>query len=152
VKEAAPPGRIRRGDRIALTASSRGIDNQGLILKTVAEAIRELGGEPFVVPSMGSHGGATDEGQARLLDEVFGINEQTIGCPVLSSMKVVELGRTPEHQLPVYVDEHVAGADGILVIAREKAHTDYHGPYESGLFKMITIGMGKRAQAESVHA
>jgi hypothetical protein len=75
-----------------------------------------------------------------------------MGCPILSSMKVVELGRTPEHGLPVYVDEHVARADGILVVNRVKEHTDFHGPYESGLMKMMTIGLGKRAEAESVHA
>lgn len=152
VDAAAPAGRIKQGQRIAITAGSRGVANIPLVLKTVVEVVRERGGEPFLFPSMGSHGGATDQGQAELLDRVFGISEKTMGCPVLSSMEVVELGRTPEHDVPVYVDEHVAKADGILVVNRVKAHTDFHGPHESGLFKMITIGMGKRAQAESVHA
>jgi hypothetical protein len=144
--------KIRKGARIALTAGSRGVDNIACVLKTTADVIREWGGEPFIVPAMGSHGGATDEGQEELLDHVFGISEKTMGCPVLSSMKVVELGRTPEHDIPVYVDEHVAKADGIIAINRIKAHTDFHGRHESGLFKIISIGMGKRAQAESIHA
>lgn len=149
--QAVARDKIRKGARIALTAGSRGVDNIPCVLKTTADLIREWGGEPFIVPAMGSHGGATDDGQAELLDHVFGISEKTMGCPVLSSMKVVELGRTPEHDIPVYVDEHVARADGIIAINRIKAHTDFHGRHESGLFKIITIGMGKRAQAESVH-
>jgi len=152
MRKAVPEGKIRKGQRIGITAGSRGTDKIGLVLKAAVEIVRERGGEPFVFPSMGSHGGATDEGQAKLLDEVFGINEKTMGCPILSSMKVVELGRTREHDIPVYVDEHVAKADGVLVVARVKAHTDFQGPYESGPMKMITIGMGKQTQAESVHA
>ena len=149
---AVPRGKIKKGGRIALTAGSRGVANIALVLKTAAECVREAGGEPFIVPAMGSHGGATGEGQAKLLDEVFGINERTMGCPIRSSMKVVELGRTPEHGIPVYVDEFVAKADGLIAINRIKLHTDFHGPHESGLMKILCIGVGKRAQAESVHA
>ncbi len=150
--DAIPPDRVRKGQRIGITAGSRGIANIAPILKAAVDLLRERGAEPFLFPSMGSHGGATAEGQADLLGRVFGINEETMGYPVLSSMEVVELGRTPEHDLPVYVDEHVAKADGILVVNRVKAHTDYRGPHESGLMKMIAIGMGKRAQAETIHA
>lgn len=152
LRAALPGDALRPGMKIAITAGSRGIDNIALILKTVADVVKERGAEPFIVPSMGSHGGATAEGQAELLDRIFGINEHSMGCPIRSTMEVVELGRTPEHDLPVYIDRYQADADGILVVAREKAHTDFQGPYESGLFKMICIGMGKRAQAESVHA
>lgn len=152
VAAAVPEGKIGRGDRIGITAGSRGIANIGGILKAVVEVVRDRGGDPFLFPSMGSHGGATEQGQAELLGRVFGISEQTMGCPVLSTMEVVELCRTPEHGIPVYIDRHQAAADGLLVVNRVKAHTDYRGLYESGLFKMITIGMGKREQAEVVHA
>lgn len=152
LRAALPGDALRPGMKVAITAGSRGIDQIAVILKTVADAVKERGAKPFIVPSMGSHGGATAEGQAGLLDRVFGINERAMGCPIRSTMEVVELGRTPEHDLPVYIDRYQAEADGIVVVAREKAHTDYQGPYESGLFKMICIGMGKRAQAESVHA
>jgi hypothetical protein len=143
---------VRPGQRIAVTAGSRGIGNITLILKTVVAALRERGAEPFVVPAMGSHGGATDAGQAALLADTFGIHALGVGAPVLSSMEVVELGRTPERGIPVYLDRNAAAADGIVVVNRVKAHTDFRGPWESGLLKMIAIGLGKRAQAESIHA
>jgi len=143
---------VRRGQRIAVTAGSRGIANIDLILRSTVERLRELGAEPFIVPAMGSHGGATAEGQRELLAGTFGIDEERVGAPVLSSMEVVELGRTDGHGIPIYLDRNAAAADGIIVVNRVKAHTDFSGPYESGLFKMITIGLGKRAQAESIHA
>lgn len=152
VDAAVAPGRILPGARIAITAGSRGVNNIAVILRAAVERVRALGGVPFVVPAMGSHGGATAEGQLALLAETFGITEETLGCPLLSTMEVVSLGETAERRLPVYLDRHVAAADGILVINRVKAHTDFTGPWESGLMKMITIGLGKRAQAESVHA
>jgi hypothetical protein len=100
---------------------------------------------------MGSHGGATDEGQRQLLADTFGITEAAVGAPILSSMEVVELGHT-ERGTPVYLDRNAASADHIIAVNRIKAHTDFSGPYESGLMKMITIGLGKRVQAESIHA
>jgi hypothetical protein len=142
---------VRPGQRVAITAGSRGVNNIATILKATVDAVRRVGGEPFLVPAMGSHGGATAEGQATLLAETFGVSEKTMGAPVLSSMEVVELGRT-ERGTPVFLDRNAAGADAILVINRIKAHTDFSGPYESGLMKMISIGLGKRAQAESIHA
>jgi hypothetical protein len=99
---------------------------------------------------MGSHGGAEAEGQRQVLAR-YGITEQSVGAPVRAGMEVVELGRT-ERGTPVYLDRNAASADAILVINRIKAHTDFSGPYESGLMKMISIGLGKRAQAESIHA
>jgi hypothetical protein len=143
---------VERGREIALTAGSRGIANITEILKCTVAALRERGAEPFIVPAMGSHGGATAEGQQQLLDEAFGINEAAMGCPVRSSMEVEDLGRTEAHGLPVYMDRHAAGAAGVLVINRVKAHTDYSGKWESGLAKMIAIGLGKRTQAEKIHA
>src|SRR4051812_21546128 len=117
---AAVAGRDLRGHRVAITAGSRGIQNIAAILRAAVENVRALGGEPFVAPAMGSHGGATAEGQLALLGETFGITSESMGCPILSSMEVVELGRTPERGIPVYVDEHVAKADGILVVNRVK--------------------------------
>jgi hypothetical protein len=152
VEAVLPVGRLERGRTVALTAGSRGIGNIGVILTAAVEAVRGRGLEPFIVPAMGSHGGATAEGQAALLAETYGLTEAAMGCPIRSSMEVVELGRTPEHDLPVYLDAHAARAGGILVINRVKAHTDFTGPWESGLMKMIAIGLGKRAQAESIHA
>lgn len=152
VAQALVGAQVVRGSRIAVTAGSRGIANIGAIVRAAVEALRGLGAEPFVVPAMGSHGGATAEGQSALLAETYGITEATVGCPILSTMEVTSLGLTPKHGLPVYVDAHVARADGILVINRVKAHTDFSGPWESGLMKMIAIGLGKRAQAESIHA
>lgn len=143
---------VHRGQRIAITAGSRGISNIRQVLLTVVESVKERGAEPFLVPAMGSHGGATDDGQANLLAETFDIDDVSMGCPVLSSMDVVELGRSSPHDLPVYLDRYAAGADGIIVVNRVKPHTDFTGRWESGLMKMIAIGLGKRAQAESIHA
>ena len=134
---------IRPGQRVAITAGSRGINNIAAILKATVDAVRQVGGDPFLVPAMGSHGGATAEGQAALLAESFGVDEKRMGAPVLSSMEVVELGRT-ERGTPVYLDRNAASADAILVVNRVKVHTDFSGPYESGLMKMIAIGLGKR--------
>jgi hypothetical protein len=142
---------VKPGQRVAITAGSRGVANIASILKATVEAVRAVGGEPFLVPAMGSHGGATDEGQRQLLADTFGITEATVGAPILSSMEVVELGHT-ERGTPVYLDRNAASADHIIAVNRIKAHTDFSGPYESGLMKMITIGLGKRVQAESIHA
>jgi len=150
LKRAGLAERVRPGSRIAVTAGSRGIANIDVILKAVVDEIRLLGAEPFLVPTMGSHGGATAEGQVELL-AAFGITEPAMGVPIRSTMEVKEIGRT-ERDVPVYLDRYAAEADGIVVVNRVKGHTDFSGPVESGLLKMITIGLGKRAQAESVHA
>ena len=144
--------RVKPGQSIAITAGSRGVHKINQILRAVVDRVKELGAEPFIAPTMGSHGGATAAGQAELLDETYGISEASMRCPIRSTMEVEEIGRTVEHDLPVYLDRHVAQADGIIVVNRVKAHTDFSGPFESGLMKMITIGLGKRAQAESCHA
>ncbi len=114
------------------------------------EEIKKLGGVPFIVPAMGSHGGATAEGQKEVLANL-GVTEASVGCAIVSSMEVVEIGHL-DNGLPVYMDKHAHSADGIVVINRVKPHTAFRGPCESGIVKMITIGLGKQKGAESCHA
>ncbi|HLG50510.1 MAG TPA: lactate racemase domain-containing protein, partial [Chloroflexota bacterium] len=118
--------------------------------RSTAEAVRRVGGSPFVVPAMGSHGGATAEGQAAVLASL-GVTEAFVRCPIRSSMDVVQIGAT-EDGMPVYLDRNAAEADGIIIINRVKKHTDFRGEIESGLMKMIAIGLGKKAQADLIHA
>lgn len=141
--------RVRPGQRIAITAGSRGIANIVEIIATVAAELGVLGAEPFVVPAMGSHGGATAEGQSEMLAG-YGIVEARIGCPILSSMDTVEIGHTPDG-IPVWLDRNAAEADGIFVVGRVKAHTAFKAPNESGLMKMMAIGLGKRQGADTYH-
>jgi hypothetical protein len=143
-------GKVRGKRRIALAVGSRGVAQIPLIVRTVAEELKALGAEPFIVPGMGSHGGATAEGQTRVLADL-GVTEASAGCPILSSMEVVELGSLP-NGLPVYMDRHAMEADGIVVVNRVKPHTAFTGSIESGLVKMITIGLGKQKGADSCHA
>ncbi len=142
--------RLQRGSRVAITAGSRGIGNLVAMTRTAADVVRSLGGQPFIVPSMGSHGGATDEGQRTLLADL-GISEASMGCPVLSSMEVEEVGRTAAG-VPVYLDRHALHADGIIVINRVKPHTAFRGEVESGLCKMLAVGLGKHKGAQQMHA
>ena len=142
---------LRPGMRVAICAGSRGISNYALVVKCVVQAVKEAGAEPFIIPAMGSHGGATAEGQARVLAD-YGITEETMGAPVVSSMEVVRLGELDgEPRIPVYMDAQAYGADGVIVVNRVKLHTDFHGDHESGIVKMLTIGLGKHAQALAVH-
>jgi hypothetical protein len=140
---------IRHGHTVALTAGSRGIANIPVVLKAAATFLKDLGARPFLVPAMGSHGGGTAEGQRQVL-ESYGITESYVGAPIRASMEVVSLGSTAEG-FPVVLDKHAAGADHIGVVARVKPHTGYHGPVESGLLKMIMIGLGKHAGALAYH-
>jgi hypothetical protein len=140
---------IKAGQSVALTAGSRGIANIPLVLKSVAQHLRDLGARPFLVPTMGSHGGGTAEGQRKVL-ESYGITEEFVGVPIRASMEVISLGNTPEGW-PVYLDKHASTADHIGVIARVKPHTSYHGPVESGLLKMMMIGLGKHVGAAMYH-
>lgn len=142
-------GRIRPGMRVVMTGSSRQIANMPLILKELAAFVREQGGEPYIIPAMGSHGGATDEGQKALL-EGYGISEEYCGCPIVSSMETVRVGELPDGD-EVRMDKFAHEADAVIVVGRIKAHTAFRGPYESGLVKMMAIGMGKRAGADSLH-
>lgn len=141
--------KIKRGQTVALTAGSRGIANIPLILKSAVQHVRDLGAQPFLVPAMGSHGGATAEGQREVLNS-YGITEEFVGAPIRSSMEVVQLGTTPEGW-PVFLDKNASTADHIGVVARVKPHTNYAGPVESGLMKMMMIGLGKRHGAAHYH-
>lgn len=141
--------RIRAGARIAITAGSRGISHYPEILATVADEVRRVGGEPFIVPAMGSHGGATAEGQVEVLRSL-GITEENIGAPILATMEVEEVGRL-ENGVPVYMDRYALNSDGIIVVNRVKPHTDFKGKIESGLMKMMVIGLGKRKGAQMIH-
>jgi len=141
--------RIDRGASLAIAIGSRGIANIARIVKQVVMWVRRQGGEPFIVPAMGSHGGATAEGQRRIL-ESYGVTETYTNAPIRSSMSVVELPRG-DFETPVYWDEHACHADGTIVVNRIKPHTSFHGRYESGLMKMIAIGLGKHAQAAAIH-
>lgn len=140
---------IRPGHTVALTAGSRGIANIPVILRSVVDFLRHLGAKPFIIPAMGSHGGGTAEGQRAVL-ESYGITEAFVGAPIRASMEVVSLGTTPEGW-PVVLDRHAAEANHIGVVARIKPHTGYHGPIESGLMKMMMIGLGKHAGALNYH-
>lgn len=133
---------------VAVGAGSRGIANYDLIVRTVCEELKGIGASVFIVPAMGSHGGATDGGQLDVLAH-YGITEQSMGVQIRSSMEVVELGRAGEFL--VYQDHHAAGADAIVLVNRIKPHTDFHGPIESGLMKMAAIGLGKQKGAHQFH-
>lgn len=143
---------IHPGMKIAVAVGSRGICSIDRIVKTLVDCLREDRAEPFIVPAMGSHGGATAEGQAEIL-RGYGITEESMGVSVRSSMKVVKLAELEEPVgLPVYMDRYAYDADGVIVTGRVKCHTDFHGSHESGIVKMLAIGLGKHAQALAVHA
>ncbi|WP_028391757.1 nickel pincer cofactor-dependent isomerase, group 22 [Bacillus cihuensis] len=141
--------RINQGDRVAIAVGSRGVADIHILTREVVHAVRSVGGDPFIVPAMGSHGGATGEGQKEVL-EGLGVTEDFIGAPIKSSMEVVQVGKLP-NGLPIYVDKNAYEADKVIVINRIKAHTAFRGPVESGLMKMITIGLGKQKGAEAAH-
>ncbi len=142
--------RVKPGYRVALTAGSRQINNFPLILKEVITIFEEHGCKPFIVPAMGSHGGATAEGQRGVLAGM-GITEETMGVPVLSSMETVTLGYT-ESGLRVELDKNAYEADAIFIVHRIKPHTSFRYKIESGLLKMIVIGLGKQYGAECCHS
>lgn len=141
--------RLRKGQSVAVTAGSRGITNLPLAIRAVVRAVKEAGGVPFVVPAMGSHGGASAEGQTKLL-KGLGIDEHTVEAPVRATMETVVVG-TSSNGLPAYMDTYAAEADAIIAINRIKPHTSFRGEIESGLAKMLVIGLGKQRGAESCH-
>ena len=140
---------IRPGMKIAITAGSRCIRNIPLILGTLVRFVRDCGGEPYLVAAMGSHGGATSRGQREVLAGL-GITEETVGCPIRSGMEVVPAGRNAEG-VQVYMSRDAAQADGVIVCNRIKPHTCFRGPCESGLMKMMAIGLGKQVGADWCH-
>ncbi|MGB9826179.1 MAG: hypothetical protein ACPLRU_05860, partial [Desulfofundulus sp.] len=141
--------RIKPGQRVAITAGSRGIKNITIILKAVVEAVRMAEAEPFVIGAMGSHGGGTARGQEEILTSL-GITRETLGCPVLTSAEAVEIGQTPGG-IKAFCDVNAWDADGIIVCNRIKPHTSFHGPVESGLMKMMAVGLGKVKGASFIH-
>jgi hypothetical protein len=141
--------RLRPGARVAIGVGSRGIANIALIVRSTAEYWRAHRMAPFIFPAMGSHGAATPEGQAAVLAR-FGITEQAMGCPIVSRADVVSLGRTDDG-IEVFVDATAHGADAVMIVARVKWHTNFSGRVESGLMKMMAIGLGKFAGAQKYH-
>ncbi|MGI6029219.1 MAG: lactate racemase domain-containing protein [Candidatus Heteroscillospira sp.] len=140
---------IRPGQRICITGGSRGIVGYQPLMKTIVDFVKSKGAQPFIVPAMGSHGGATAEGQRNILAHL-GITEETVGAPILSSMETVQIGET-ELGLPVYIDKNACEADGIILFNRVKTHTSIRGPHQSGLVKMMAIGLAKHKGAEFTH-
>jgi len=141
---------IAPGARIAVTAGSRGIHDLVPVVRAAVAWLSAAGADPFVVPAMGSHGGATAEGQREMLAGL-GITPESVGCPVEATMETVVIGKLDDGT-PVHHDAIAAAADGVLVINRVKPHTDFHGPIESGLAKILAIGLGNHAGAASLHA
>jgi hypothetical protein len=141
--------RVKPGGSIALTVGSRGIAGIDRIAIAAVGALKSLGFQPFVVAAMGSHGGGTAEGQRAMLAE-FGVTEARLGCPLRSEMETAVVG-TNSFGLPIHFDRNALGADGIVLLNRIKPHTSFTGRYESGLLKMLTIGLGKHQGAEQVH-
>lgn len=141
--------RVTPGMSIAITVGSRGVSNQPLLLRTLVAALKESGACPFIVPAMGSHGGATAVGQRELL-EGMGITEAFVGAPIQATMETVMLGEAAPG-LPAQIDRFAYEADGIVVMNRIKPHSSFRGAFESGLAKMITIGLGKQRGAEACH-
>ncbi len=141
--------RVPKGARIAVGVGSRGISNIATITKSVVNFWKDQGAHPFIIPAMGSHGAATAEGQLDVLAH-YGIHEATMGVPVVSSLEVVPLGKTPEG-IQTYMDKNAYEADGVFLVPRVKWHTDFSGTLESGLFKMMAIGLGKFAGARQYH-
>jgi hypothetical protein len=143
-------GKVRPGERIALTAGSRGIRDKAKVLRVIATRLKALSAKPFLVPCMGSHGGGTAEGQVKMLRHL-GITEEYVGVPIVSSMEVKEIGRTG-FGTPVLIDKNICEqADKIIVVNRIKPHTDFDHEVESGISKMMIIGMGKHKGALMAH-
>ncbi|MDQ6674755.1 MAG: DUF2088 domain-containing protein, partial [Chloroflexota bacterium] len=141
--------RVARNDRVAITAGSRGIANVAAVLRACGELISEAGGDPFIVPAMGSHGGATADGQRDMLAG-YGVTRETVGMPIVSSMDVLEIGTLED--MPVFMSTTALQADHVLLVNRVKPHTDFRGPVESGLAKICAIGLGKQRGAQTIHS
>lgn len=143
-------GAVAPGTTVAVGGGSRGLTDRVGLLRGTISGLRELGAEPFVVPAMGSHGGATADGQRAML-ETLGITEDAVGAEIRATMETVEVARTPQG-MPVYLDRHAASADRILPVNRVKPHTCFKGPIESGCTKMAVVGFGKQPGAAQIHS
>src|SRR5215471_3079123 len=142
-------GRLKPGARIAIGVGSRGINNIAKIALATVQYWKEQGMQPFIFPAMGSHGAANAAGQAEVLSS-YGITESTMGCPVISQLEVVSLGKTADG-IEAFMDKQAYDSDGVMMVGRVKWHTDFAGKIESGLFKMMAIGLGKFAGAQRYH-
>jgi hypothetical protein len=140
---------LRKGSRIAIGVGSRGISNLAEIVRSTVDHFKESGSHPFIIPAMGSHGGATAEGQRGVLEH-YGITEASVGCPVVSSVDVIPFGRTADG-FETWIDASAARSDGVFIINRIKWHASFEGPVESGLLKMCGIGLGKVRGASTYH-
>lgn len=146
--------KVKPGMTVAITVGSRGIANIAGIVRAIADSLKTFGAAPFIVPAMGSHGGATAEGQTAVLAG-YGVTEEAMGVPIRSSMAVEALGEIPgigSDPIKLYMDRNAYHADAVFIVNRVKVHTDFHGPNESGIAKMLVIGLGKHAQAMATHA
>jgi hypothetical protein len=143
------PGRVRRGDKVAVAVGSRGIANLATMVRATLDSLRDLGAQPFVVAAMGSHGGATAEGQRELLGE-YGISSQALGVPVKTDMTTVQIATNSQGE-PVFWDKNAFEADAVVTVSRVKPHTDFRNRIESGICKMLVIGLGKRDGAAQHH-
>lgn len=141
--------KIQPGMRIAITGGSRGIDCYAELVRGVVGFVRNLGAEPFIVPAMGSHGGGTADGQVEILKKL-GITEESVHAKIIASMEVVQVGTTSKG-LPAYIDKQAFESDGIILLNRIKAHPSFQGDFESGLVKMLAIGLAKHKGAEMTH-
>src|ERR1051326_3818949 len=142
-------GRLQPGARVAIGVGSRGISNIATIVRSVVDFWKSKGARPFIFPAMGSPGPATAEGQADVLAH-YGIIAQTVGCPIVSQLEVVSLGKTSDG-IEAFMDRTAYDSDGVMLVGRVKWHTDFAGKIESGLFKMMAIGLGKFAGAQRYH-
>jgi hypothetical protein len=141
--------RIRAGQTVAITAGSRGIANIDKIIRAAVDHVKSLGGVPFIVPAMGSHGGGTAAGQTQILEH-YGITPEKMGCELRASMETIIVDRTPQG-IPVHFDKHASQANHVLIVGRIKPHTGFVGDVESGLHKMMLIGLGKHEGAKIYH-
>jgi len=141
--------KINPGMQVGITVGSRGINNIQLIIKSVIQEVKRRGGVPFILPAMGSHGGATAEGQIEMLTS-YGITEESMGVSIKATMDVVKIGKL-ENGLPIYFDKYAFQADGIIAVNRIKVHTAFKGEIESGLNKILAVGLGKQKGASLVH-
>jgi len=142
--------RVRPGERVAVTAGSRGIRDVATVVRSAVDWLRAAGAEPFIVPAMGSHGGGTAAGQRSVLADL-GVTEQAMGVPVIATMETMVAG-TLDDGIPVHHDAVADAADHVLLVNRVKPHTDFHGPVESGLAKILAIGLGNHRGAQTLHA
>ena len=140
---------VKKGQTVAVACSSRGLANYGIIVKTVVSFLKDLKLDPFLIPAMGSHGAATAAGQKRVLAHL-GIDEGDVAAPIRSSLEIVQIGETEGH-IPVYLDKLASEADHIVLINRIKKHTEFEHEFESGLLKMMAIGLGKQEGAATYH-